>query len=54
MDKQAAWQVELKVKPGQLDHFRVLTEAMVEAPRAESGVLIYERFASADGQSVHV
>ena len=42
------------VKPGALDDLRVLTGEMVEATRAEPGVLSYERFISADGTVVHV
>lgn len=54
MNEQVAWQVELHVRPGKLQAFRALTEAMIEATRAEAGVLNYERFISADGQTVHV
>jgi quinol monooxygenase YgiN len=54
MDGQVSWQVELAVKPGELDNFRALTAEMVESTRGEPGVLSYERFVSADGQTVHV
>jgi quinol monooxygenase YgiN len=54
MGEQVSWQVELAVKPGELDNFRALTEEMVESTRGEPGVLSYERFISADGQMVHV
>src|SRR5256885_2027123 len=54
MGEQVSWQVELMVKPGELDNFRTLTEEMVEATRGEPGVLSYERFVSEDGQVVHV
>jgi len=54
MDEQVSWQVELAVKSGELDNFRVLTGEMVESTRGEPGVLSYERFVSADGRVVHV
>jgi quinol monooxygenase YgiN len=54
MGEQVSWQVELAVKPGELDNFRALTEEMVEATRGEPGVLSYERFVREDGQVVHV
>lgn len=54
MGDPVAWLVELAVKPGQLDRLRALTQEMVEATRDEPGVLIYERFISADGTSVHL
>jgi quinol monooxygenase YgiN len=54
MAEQISWQVELAVKPGQLESFRTLTREMVEFTRSEAGVLIYERFISADGATVYV
>ncbi|SRR5712692_5737185 len=54
MSDQVSWQVELAVKPGELDNFRTLTEEMVECTRGEPGVLSYERFVSEDGKVVHV
>jgi quinol monooxygenase YgiN len=54
MGDQVSWQVELAVKPGELDNFRALTAEMVESTRGESGVLSYERFISEDGRVVHV
>jgi len=54
MGEQVSWQVELAVKPGELDNFRALTGEMVESTRGEPGVLSYERFVGADGQVVHV
>jgi quinol monooxygenase YgiN len=54
MGDQVSWQVELVVKPGELDNFRTLTEEMVECTRGEPGVLSYERFISKDGRVVHV
>ena len=54
MSEEVSWQVELMVKPGELDNFRALTKEMIETTKGESGVLIYERFVSADGRVVHV
>src|SRR5690242_3186913 len=54
LNDQISWQVELTVKPGELENFRALTREMVEFTHAESGVLIYERFISADGKTVYV
>jgi len=54
MGDQISWQVELAVKPGQLDNFRALTGDMVESTRGEPGVLSYERFVTDDGKFVHV
>jgi quinol monooxygenase YgiN len=54
MHEPISWQVELAVKPGELEHFRRLTAAMIEATRQESGVLVYERFVSEDGTVVYV
>ena len=53
MTTEVSWQVELAVKPGKLEDFRALTREMVESTRGEPGVLIYERFVSADGQVVY-
>jgi len=54
MSNQVSWQVELAVKPGELDNFRRLTEEMVKYTCGEPGVLSYERFVSDDGKVVHV
>jgi len=54
MNKGVSWQVELTVKPGALENLRALTSEMVASTRAESGVLIYERFISDDGKTVYV
>jgi hypothetical protein len=54
MDDQVSWQVELAVKPGELDNFRTLTGEMKDSARGEPGVLSYERFVSEDGKVVHV
>ncbi len=49
-----SWCVELAIRPGQLDNFKTLTGAMVDAARNEVGVLSYQRFAAADGRTVYV
>lgn len=54
MGEQVSWQVELAVKPGELENFRALTIEMVESTRSESGVLDFERFVSDSGKIVHV
>ena len=54
MSDEIAWQVELAIRPGELENFRTLTSAMVESTKGERGVLIYERFVSADGTVVYV
>ena len=51
---QISWWVELAVRPGCLDAFETLTGEMVAATHAERGVLAYQRFISADRQTVHV
>lgn len=54
MGDHVSWQVELSVKPGQLESFRELTEEMIAAARDEGGVLIYERFINEDNHVVIV
>ena len=54
MGGEVSWQVELAVKPRQLDNFRALTREMVESTKREPGVLIYERFVSKDGKVVYL
>ena len=54
MGERISWQVELRVKPGQLGALRALTGEMVDSTKSEAGTLIYERFVSNDGQVVHV
>ena len=49
-----SWWVELVVRPGCLAAFETLTGEMVASTQAESGVLAYQRFISADRQTVHV
>jgi len=51
--QQVSWSVELGVRPGQLENFRALTEEMVALSSQEPGTLVYERFLSEDGATVH-
>ena len=54
MGERVSWQVELAVRPGELDNFRALTREMIAYARRESGVLTYKRFISDDGKVVYV
>ncbi|MDQ1501962.1 MAG: hypothetical protein QOI86_5302 [Actinomycetota bacterium] len=54
MSDAVSWVVELTVRSEALEGFRALTQEMVEATRAEPGALVYERFVSADGLTVHL
>jgi len=49
-----SWWVELVIRPGCLDEFETLTGEMVASTQAEIGVLAYQRFISADRQTVYV
>jgi quinol monooxygenase YgiN len=51
--EQIGWCVELKVQPGRLDSFLVLTAEMVDETAKEPGVLNYHRFISEDGMICH-
>jgi len=51
---EISWQVDLAVKPGQLDNYRALTSEMVDFTKTEPGTLIYEYFISPDGQHIYV
>ena len=54
MHHEISWQVELTIKPEQLDLFRALTNKMIESTKLEHGVLVYERFLTGDGGKVFV
>ena len=54
MDGEISWHVELRVKPGQLGNFQILTGEMVAVTRREPGVLSYQRFLSENGTIIHV
>ena len=53
LSEQISWCVALVVKPGQLDNFMKLTQAMVASTRNEPGVLSYQRFVGDDNKIVH-
>ena len=54
MDNRVSWVLEVAVKPGRLENFRVLMREMVESTRTEPGALGYEWFVSEDGAVVHL
>jgi quinol monooxygenase YgiN len=54
MGGEISWHIELKVKPGQLGNFRILTGEMMAMARREPGALSYQRFVSEDGTIIHV
>ena len=48
------WHVTLAILPGRLEAFRELTAEMVEFSSKEPGTLIYERFLTPDGATLHI
>jgi quinol monooxygenase YgiN len=54
ISEQISWHVVLAVRSGRRDDFRALNAEMVAAAQGERGVLNYERFASDDGQTIHI
>jgi quinol monooxygenase YgiN len=54
MKNEISWHVELRIKPGQLDNFRLLSDEMVAFTRQEPGALSYQRFICADDATIHV
>ena len=54
MSSTVSWNLQLAVRPGQIDTFRSLMEEMIESTRAESGTLGYEWFLSEDGTICHL
>jgi quinol monooxygenase YgiN len=54
MNSEISWHVELRIKSGQLDNFRLLTEEMIAFTRQEPGALSYQRFICADDATIHV
>ena len=54
MGEQISWQVELYVKPDQLEAVRALSREMIDSTKSETGTLIYERFVSDNGEIVQV
>ncbi len=55
MSSAVSWILELNVKDGQLDAFKVLAQEMSEATQAdEPGTSHYEWFIGEDGTAVHI
>ena len=54
MSREISWHVELAIKPGSLEEFRMLTDEMIKSTRNEVGALIFERFISDNGKVAHV
>ncbi len=54
MNDRVSWLLEVAVKPGTIDAFRILREELVASTRAEPGVLGYEWFVSDDDRAVHL
>ena len=54
MANEVSWLLEVAVKPGALDGFKVLMKEMVESTLDEPGTLSYEWFITDDGKAVHV
>lgn len=44
MTEEVSWLIELLIRPGKLDEFRILTSQMTRNAKTESGIQIYERF----------
>jgi quinol monooxygenase YgiN len=54
MANEVSWLLEVAVKPGALDSFKVLMKEMVESTSNEPGTLSYEWFITDDGKAVHI
>ncbi len=55
MSDQVYWNLELAIKPGELDKFKALMNEMVEATKTnEPGTLNYEWSITEDGESCHI
>ncbi len=54
MSDTVSWIVELAVKPGQFNAFRILMDEMVAYAQTQPGTIIYEWFVSDDGGTVHI
>jgi quinol monooxygenase YgiN len=52
-DQRVGWLVRLRVRPGMIDQFRLLTEEMVLVAALEPGTLVYERLVTADRAFVY-
>lgn len=55
MSNNVHWLLELNIKEGELDNFKVLMKEMVETTQGnESEALIYEWFISEDDKTCHI
>lgn len=54
MANEISWVLEVAVKAGALDGFKVLMKEMVKSTLDEPGTLTYEWFITGDGKAVHV
>jgi quinol monooxygenase YgiN len=54
MSKAVAWNLQLSVRPGQLESLRSLMVEMIESTRAEAGSLAYDWYLSEDGAACHI
>jgi quinol monooxygenase YgiN len=53
MSAQVSWLLEVGIKPGEEDAFKLVMADLVESAQAEPGTLIYESFMGDDGRTVH-
>ncbi len=54
MSDVVSWMVEITIKSGQLDNFKVFVEEQVQSARNEPDTLAYEWFLGADNTSCHL
>lgn len=54
MGNEVSWLLEVAVKPGALDDFKVLMNEMVESTSGEPGAPSYEWLITDDGGAVHI
>lgn len=54
MGRVVGWFGELTVKRGELARLAVLTREMVASAKNETGVVLYERYITADGMTLHL
>ncbi len=54
MSNNVSWNLQVSIRDGRFDDFKVLMQEMVESTRTESGTLAYEWFLSEDSKSCHL
>lgn len=54
ISREVSWQVDISIKVGKFAAFTALNKKMIDFAKTETGVLVYERFASPDGRMVYV